>query len=290
VNRLERENSRLNLELATLKLELQQANREKQAATAQTDQLRKSIEQLEERQRYIPQGTCGASQRDRSVRSASSRGSSRFRTTLKGNNCMMTFDGMTATRTKGCRQCVVLGDAPLEHHAGVGWYFELMVNEVVSGWVGGLGVGVTTARPSNITQLPDRAWRVPNSWIAGYWGRMFANGQQHLIEWRPQDLKVNEKVGFLVTLSGECIVYVNGEVKVHFNEVPVPISGADAELIALVDVFASTASVSLIEAIPPQVLENAGSGELPTFGNPLGRASPRSSIPKSPRVGLLNLQ
>merc|ERR1719158_554718 len=191
-----------------------------------------------------------------SAASASSRGSTRFSTRIKGQNCTVSFDGATATRTKGCRQCVVLGDAPLELHVGCGWYFELRINEVVAGWVGGLGIGITLTRPGSLPCLPDRAWRVPNSWIAGYWGRMFGNGQQHLIDWKPQDLKAGDRVGYLVNLKGECIVYVNDEVRVQFTESKVPVSPKGTELTALVDVFASAASVTLIDAQPPGITDS----------------------------------
>merc|ERR1719230_1272996 len=167
----------------------------------------------------------------------------------------MTLDGTTATRTKGCRQCVVIGESPLDLVFGVGWYFELCVNEVVSGWVGGLGLGVTLTKPSSLSVLPDRAWRIPRAWMAGYWGRMFTDGQQHLIDWKPQDLRINDKVGFLVTTKGECRVYVNGVEKVRFSEVPVPVSNAGVELVAVVDVFASTASVTICDSQPPEAVE-----------------------------------
>merc|ERR1711924_28659 len=104
-----------------------------------------------------------------------------------------------------------------QHFPGHGWYFELRINEVVTGWVGGLGIGVSLMSPSQITCLPDRAWRVPRTWIAGYWGRMFANGTQFIIDWKPQDLAVGDTVGFQVTPTGECVVYVNSISKVVFN-------------------------------------------------------------------------
>lgn len=259
---LEIEVGALQLEAQNLQAEIKTLWADKEETDRRCQALRLSVEQLEERQRYFPStsrsnrsGKSGKSGPPRSMRSLSSRGSSRFRSSLKGPNCSMTLDGSTVTRTKGCRQCVVIGDHALDFFAGTGWYFELRINEVVTGWVGGLGLGVTLTHPSAVAALPDRAWRIPESWMAGYWGRMFTNGQQHLIDWKPQELRSNDKVGFLVTPQGHCIVYVNGEEKVNFSEVPVPVESGDVELTALVDVFASTASVSLCDSHPPEAAE-----------------------------------
>lgn len=164
---------------AELRSVVERLRQERAEAEARCREWEASIEKLEERQRCLPVGR--SRKRSTSRTSRGSKASMRFMSSLKGLNCTMTGDGITATRTKGCRQCVVIGDQPLELVAGVGWYFELRVNEVVAGWVGGLGFGVTITSPSTLTSLPERAWRIPDTWMAGYWGRMFANGEQHLI-------------------------------------------------------------------------------------------------------------
>ena len=93
--------------------------------------------------------------------------------------------------------------------------------------------------PVAMSRVPRR---IPGSWVAGYWGRMFTNGQQHLIDWKPQDLKQQDRVGFLVSPKGESVVYVNGQEKVRFKETLVP---TEEPLLPIVDVFASTASVTI---------------------------------------------
>lgn len=260
----------LRTEVAALREEVNMTTAEKKELEVRCGHLETSIQQLEERRRFTqPQG--GAASRGRTgareergrdasespaPSAASSASSNRFSTRLKGQNCTVNFVGDTATRTKGCRQCVVLSDQPIEHFPGHGWYFELRINEVVTGWVGGLGIGVSLMSPSQITCLPDRAWRVPRTWIAGYWGRMFANGTQFIIDWKPQDLAVGDTVGFQVTPTGECVVYVNSISKVVFNSLPVPLEGDNTELTACVDVFASASSVTLVDAHPPTMLES----------------------------------
>lgn len=282
---MELELSALKVDNAQMKVANERLKQEKLEESARCAQLQVSIEQLEERQRYLPNNV-----QDGSVRSLSSRGSSRFRTTLKGQNCSMTADGTTATRTKGCRQCVVMGDSPLELFPGVGWYFELMINDVVTGWVGGLGIGITMSKASRITALPDRAWRIPDSWIAGYWGRMFTDGQQHFVDWKPQDLRTRDKVGFLVTMEGECKVYVNGDLKVKFNEVLVPVKTGSDEPTALVDIFASTASVTLLEgAQPPEMRLDSSQADLGMSQLSVNPEVGNTDKPVTPRVPLLFL-
>lgn len=58
-------------------------------------------------------------------------------------------------------------------------------------------------------------------------------------------------------VNGECRVYVNGEEKLRWSEVPVPVDpDGSTELTALVDVFASTASVTISESQPPEAVED----------------------------------
>merc|ERR1719414_1473554 len=66
-----------------------------------------------------------------------------------GANVSLSEDGYVATRTRGCRQSVLLGSAPLRRQ-GLGHYFEVEVRETVEGWVGGLGIGVTLSGPEQL--------------------------------------------------------------------------------------------------------------------------------------------
>lgn len=124
------------------------------------------------------------------------------------------------------RYYVVLGDSPLPYSAGVGWRFTFRIKEDVANWVGNLGIGVTLTKPSKLATIPDRAWRLPGSWVAGYWGRMYTNGQQHLVGWKPQNLRVNDEVGFCISTLGVCTILVNGEERMRFADPPVSVPGA----------------------------------------------------------------
>jgi len=158
--------------------------------------------------------------------------------------------------------CVEFGDAPLRKVPGVGWTFRMRINAGASNWVGGFAIGVTLSKPAT-AHLCDRAARIPQSWVAGYWGRTFANGKESRSNWSPQGLRPGDEVAFLVGLEGECVVFVNDEERCRFSDPPVPISrpaGADAELTALIDVSAAAAAVTFLpDAALPGGLQSAES-------------------------------
>ena len=85
---------------------------------------------------------------------------------LNANNMVwshitLSSDGCSATRTQGCRQSVAMG-------SNGGLYFEVTVDDMVDEWVGGTGIGVTRS-VSTRRRGPDKAWRMPNTYIVGYW-------------------------------------------------------------------------------------------------------------------------
>ncbi|CAL1152843.1 unnamed protein product [Cladocopium goreaui] len=81
---------------------------------------------------------------------------------LCGSNIAMSEDRMVATRSRGSRQSMVLGSAPIQK-ISAGWYYEVRVCEVESrgmsyGSVGGLGIGVTKQSASQSIRIPDKAF------------------------------------------------------------------------------------------------------------------------------------
>ena len=46
------------------------------------------------------------------------------------------------------------------------------------GWVGGLGIGLTQTSSASLRRAPDKAWRMPRTFILGYWGRAFCDGKE----------------------------------------------------------------------------------------------------------------
>eukprot|EP00746_Dinoflagellata_sp_MGD_P076926 gnl/MRDRNA2_/MRDRNA2_30925_c0_seq1.p1 gnl/MRDRNA2_/MRDRNA2_30925_c0~~gnl/MRDRNA2_/MRDRNA2_30925_c0_seq1.p1 ORF type:complete len:611 (-),score=111.59 gnl/MRDRNA2_/MRDRNA2_30925_c0_seq1:20-1852(-) len=201
---------------------------------------------------------------------------SRFRL---GTNLTLSQDACTLTREKGCRQAVAIGNGPLRTDE-LGWYFEVEILEVISGWMGGLGIGVTVLDSDYVTSLPDRlpdkAWRLPNTYMAGYWGRIFCAGKEHRTMWNAESLEVHDRVGFLVTTEGEILVFVNGTQKAWLNAgIPVPTQTERRHLLPVVDVFSATKSIHLIHgAEPPTPPWSAP----PTPVDALSPASAKSTI------------
>jgi len=162
-----------------------------------------------------------------------------------GINVELSEDGYAARRTRGCRQSVVIGSSPLDLQEQ-GWYFEVVVRETVNGWVGGLGIGVTRTAPSELRRLPDKGWRIPGTFIVGYWGCVFLDGRERRTKWKADSLEVGSKVGLLITGDGkgDLIVFVDGCPVVRADGV-LPSAGQLDSLYPVIDIFAATLSVEL---------------------------------------------
>lgn len=177
-----------------------------------------------------------------------------FSLELCGANLTLSEDGYTAARTRGSRQSVVLVNAPLARRAE-GFYFEVRICQTTEGWVGGLGIGVTHTCPGDLQTVPDKAWRIPSTFIVGYWGTVFLNGKERLARWRPDSLQAGTNVGLLITGDGrnDLLVFVNGTPAIHIDGAALKAAGLrPAPLYPVVDVFASTTSVTLLpQAGPP---------------------------------------
>jgi len=123
------------------------------------------------------------------------------------------------------------------------------VDETVEGWVGGLGIGVACTDWSELRRVPDKAWRLPNTYIVGYWGRIFANGEEQETSWRSDTLQPGARVGLMV-LDGGLIVFVNGEVVVRADGL---LGSPRGPFYPVVDVFAATRMITLNKNCRPPV-------------------------------------
>jgi len=164
-----------------------------------------------------------------------------------GVNVALSEDGYIAKRTRGCRQSVLIGSTPLARQKD-GWYFEVEIRETVEGWVGGVGIGVTTTSPGNLRRVPDKAWRMPNTYIIGYWGCVFLDGQERRTSWKPDLLQAGSKVGLLISESGGSggiRVFVDGSLVVYIEGALGSHAVPTTEFYPVVDVFAATLAVAL---------------------------------------------
>jgi len=197
-----------------------------------------------------------------------------------GVNVTLSEDGYVATRTRGCRQSVLLGSAALQRQ-DLGWYFEVEICETVEGWVGGLGIGVTRTSPSQLRRIPDKAWRMQDTFIVGYWGCVFLNGKERRTHWRADTLPSGAHVGLLVSGdgSGDMRVFVDGTLVVSVPGALAEQTGPGVELFPVVDVFAATLKVALLpQSLAPPPPWGAAEGAYSPPGSP---ANSLVSVPRS---------
>jgi len=179
-----------------------------------------------------------------------------FSIALSGANLELSEDGYTATRWRGSRQSVTVTSAPLTRHKH-GLFFEVEVRETVDGWVGGLGIGVTHTKPQTLHRLPDKAWRIPKSFIVGYAGCAYLDGQEHPIPWRADALRTGDTIGLLITGDGrgDLLLFVNSMHVFTLQGSVLERAGLRTEpLYPVLDVFAATKSVTLLPSAEPPAL------------------------------------
>jgi len=170
-----------------------------------------------------------------------------------GANLVLTDGGYTATRSRGCRESLAISRGPLEQHPA-GFYFEVEIKRAADGWIGGLGIGVTHTAPQQFQRLPEKAWKVPSTFIVGYSGVAYLNGTEHPVHWRPDTLKVGQRVGLLVTegANADLQVLVDREVVACVGHARLREARFSKDgLYPIVDVFNATLSVTLAARSTP---------------------------------------
>jgi len=178
-----------------------------------------------------------------------------------GSNTSISPDGYAARRTRGVRQSVVVGSTPLKRQACGSLYFEVVINETMSGMVGGLGIGMTHSAPGAQQSPPDgdEARSVPSSFIVGYEGHAYLGPREWNTPWQPEGLLPHQRVGCLVTGDAEpcMVVLVDGTPVVKVDHVALIDAGfvEDAPLYPVVDVYSATLAVRLAPSARPLALE-----------------------------------
>jgi len=165
-----------------------------------------------------------------------------------GANIGISEDGYVAERCCGCRDAAAVGSRPLERQAR-GLYFEIKVRQTVDGWLGGLGIGVTHTPPGTLPKLPDKALALPETFIAGYSGSVYLNGTEQRTSWQPENLKIGQHVGLLITGDGRehFKVFIDGVERLHVDGADLHAFGLrDAPLFPVLDIHNATQCVELI--------------------------------------------
>merc|ERR1712137_342961 len=136
-----------------------------------------------------------------------------------------------------------------------GWYFEITVREIVQGWTGGLGIGMTRTAPEQVEHVPDKAWQIPNTYVAGYWGSAFMRGIECRVPWCSDGVQVGTRVGVLITSKGcgDFIVFVDDKPVVRVDKAVSVGSEGSEKFYPIVELFAGTRVITLSKcATPPE--------------------------------------
>jgi len=143
----------------------------------------------------------------------------------------------------------VLGNGPLQSTAE-GKYFQVRISKIMGGPPDGLVIGVTMQSPDGVEKIPEFMDELDPSWLAGYDGQFWdgAHSVWHRIPWDAKALKIDDRVGFLVTPHGEIRLNVNGREVMKQNA---SISSS-APLFAVVDLLGCTCEVELEPSAQPK--------------------------------------
>jgi len=162
-----------------------------------------------------------------------------------GVNLSISQDGYRLCRVEGCRQSIAMGMGSLQCLPQGGYFYQVSVDETMGGWVGALGLGVTRCPEAIVDRLPEKAWKLPHTYMIGYWGRLFCGNKEYETTWEAQRLKPGDVIGFRITKLGEIIVYVNGVAQEYINAC---FPTDDKPCYPLVDVFGATTSVTMLKS------------------------------------------
>eukprot|EP00927_Polykrikos_kofoidii_P082037 TRINITY_DN8041_c0_g1_i1.p1 TRINITY_DN8041_c0_g1~~TRINITY_DN8041_c0_g1_i1.p1 ORF type:complete len:659 (+),score=82.75 TRINITY_DN8041_c0_g1_i1:208-2184(+) len=188
-----------------------------------------------------------------------------------GINISLSEEGYVATRTRGSRHSVVIGSTPLSRF-NLGYYFEVEVSAIEDGWINGLALGVTFTRPDNITRMPDKASRIPDTFVVGYNGCVFVDGQELRTTWRADLIPVGSKVGCLVSSNGDIRIFCDGDVVLRVGRALADMIKHGVKMFPVVDVYSATKAVKLSKypAVPGLPWRNEGDAPVTTVGSNRG--------------------
>lgn len=151
---------------------------------------------------------------------------------------------------------------PLRCCGDRGYWFEIRLEERMSGYLSTLGIGFTLTDPATLKEapLPARAYQIPQTYVAGYVRSAFWAGKRIPIEDLFKDVKPFTMctVGALATLSGGLQVYVNRRLVFNFDPTDRCVAPMNTEepLYGVVDASGGLKrAVLLPKSLPPSSCE-----------------------------------
>jgi len=159
-----------------------------------------------------------------------------------GNNLLISSCGYQLKRIEGFRSGLGVGLDNLKNHEKIGYYFDIRVDETIDTWIGGVGIGITTNADCTIGHNPQKAWKLANTTMLGFWSRLFVLNKEYTIPWNPESLVVGDIVGLQITPGGTLVLYVNGKVQLH---VDINFNIRGLICYPVVDVFGGVSAITL---------------------------------------------
>jgi len=178
-------------------------------------------------------------------------------------------DGLVCRRNRSAVAggCFVCGNGRLQYFRGKhlitpGYYFSFKVETLEESPAPGfaLGVGVMPFPPSEMGSSaqasPLYAYEIPEAVVAGYGSNYVTGRKWHHSPWDSSSLIAGDKVGLLLTLEGDLVIFVNHN-QVLRTPTNLMSSGARVgqhHLYAVVDLCGQTSGIKFLQnAEPPNV-------------------------------------
>lgn len=176
----------------------------------------------------------------------------------------------------------------------VGYWFEIEISSFKGGFLQDIGLGFTQSTPEELQALasaesyPTKANKLPNTWVLGYQASLWWNGTFVGLDKDTCRLNLRpygwEKVGLLLTTSGELQVFVN-RAKLFTASLPEDQTAipTDKPLHGVVDMCGGCERIKLCSSTPPSEEEQqAAAAAMAAKKGPAKKAAEAEEAPAAP--------
>jgi hypothetical protein len=159
-------------------------------------------------------------------------------------------------RANDSHRALVMGSSPLMRQVG-GVYFEVRISGIVEGFTGGLAIGITQTKPTDLTESPAQAEEIPLTIAIGYSSCIYLNGFERSVTWDSSRLQVGQRIGLLITDDGQgdLIVFEDQKPVVRIDGSVLSEAGlGNSPMYPIVELFGSISGVTLCprSTVPPR--------------------------------------
>ncbi|CAL1156486.1 unnamed protein product, partial [Cladocopium goreaui] len=200
-----------------------------------------------------------------------------FHATKHGKFVTISADGLFAKHAAPFEDDMfggVLGNTALAKDSMGVSYFEVKIEEAVTGMPDGLAIGVTSVEPSTLKRVPEILDGLGKAWLVGFDGIMYDAHDFSEVDWYPSELRIGDCVGCLVTVEGQLQIFLNGKWRL---DGPKNVDTSRPLYLAL-DLIGNTEAVSLLPQARCPLATRASANQKP------GRGFHRQSLGRQLRL------